>query len=332
MAAMRTPCTHARPLEPRRARCLAVLAVLALGACGGEPPAGAAAADANSAAQPPEVPEVLATMEPVAWLAARIAGEHARVECPLPADADPATWVPDRTTLARFAAADLVVAHGAGFERWLAAASLAPSRLVLAADGLASPLIEYEAVLHRHGPEGEHAHAGVDGHAWLDPENAIEEARAIEAALARRFPARAAAFAAGRERVEAELGALAGELGALAPALREARIVCSHPAYNYLIRRYGWPAVNVALDPAGALSEEARAELERALAGRAGGAPAIVLWESAPDPELALALERELGLSSAVFSPGEARGALAGGDYLSLQRANVARLAAALGR
>jgi zinc transport system substrate-binding protein len=56
----------------------------------------------------------------------------------------------------------------------------------------------------------------------------------------------------------------------------------------------------------------------------------ILLWESAPTNEIAAKLSSELGLRSIVFSPCEtldAASVAAGQDYLTVMKANIARLA-----
>ena len=87
--------------------------------------------------------------------------------------------------MAALQAADLVLLNGAGYEGWLNFVSLREERLVNTTAGLADRLLLLEeAVVHQHGPEGEHSHAGNAFTTWLDPTLAAVQALAIERALA----------------------------------------------------------------------------------------------------------------------------------------------------
>ncbi len=58
---------------------------------------------------------------------------------------------------------------------------------------------------HRHGPEGEHTHKGIDGHTWLDPINAKIQAAAIRQAFAKKWPAHAESFERNFQSLVADL-------------------------------------------------------------------------------------------------------------------------------
>ncbi|MCP3919066.1 MAG: zinc ABC transporter substrate-binding protein [bacterium] len=276
------------------------------------------------------VPElvVYTTFYPTTYFTERIAGDVLEVVCPVPADADPIFWQPTREDLAAYQAATLIVVNGASFEKWIEQASLPTSRLVDTARGFQSDFLQYESrATHSHGAGGEHTHEGVDGHTWLDPELARAQAEAIEKALAQRLPDHAEAFAAGLKALAADLDALGGELAAL--DVSGARLLASHPAYNYLGRRYDWTIDNFDFDPGEALSDEQLGAVREAATG--DGKP-ILLWEGQPLPAAVAALDA-IGVRSVVFSPCEALGPdeqAAGDDYLSLMRGNVQELKGAL--
>jgi zinc transport system substrate-binding protein len=300
---------------------LPVLAWSLLGAACGETPPPAAAEELERA--------VYTSFHPTTWMAERIAGGLVPVVCPVPAGTDPLAWQPDRATLAAYQRAALVVLNGAGYERWAAGASLPPSRVVEAAAGFEPQWLRYEeATTHSHGAAGEHTHAGLDGHTWLDPLLALEEARAVLAGMCRAFPEHAAELRANARGVEADLEALHASLEALAPRLRAARILASHPAYNYLARRYGLSVTSFDLDPEAPLTGEQRGALEAALQP---GVSNLLLFETEPSPA---ARELPAGLAPVVFSPAEllsAEDRAAGRDFLSVMQDNVARLERALG-
>ena len=286
--------------------------------------------ESSATARRSEGPVVYTTMYPVAWLTERLVGSAVDVVCPVPEDADAIFWEPPRDVLEAYRAADLVVANGAEFAKWLANASLPESRLVRSADGFADEFLRFETTTHSHGPGGDHTHEGVDGHTWVDPENARRQARAIAAALSARWTEHADAFAANLTALEADLDRLATAWRELDAALQAANLICSHPAYDYLLRRYGWSATNLDLDPDAPLDAAARSAVREAVDG---ARPNVLIWESEPGPATRDALAAELGVASVVVSPVEVLAAAdraAGRDYLSIQLAAIDALRATL--
>lgn len=272
------------------------------------------------------------TFYPTMWMASRIAGGLVPVECPVPAEADPIFHRPTVEQIARYQRARLIIVNGAEFEKWVSAAPLPRSRVVDSAAGFADEFITIEGTTHSHGPSGEHTHEGTDGHTWLDPRNAIRQAEAIASAMSGAFPEHAGAFASNLAALRADLEGLDGSLTALTPALEGVVLLASHPAYNYVARRYGWSVTNLDLDPEAPLSAEALASVAEAIEDR--GVRRVMLWESAPLEETAEALRDRFGIASVVFSPCEmlSEEEIAGGaDYLVVMRANIEGLRGAAG-
>ena len=271
--------------------------------------------------------EVLTTFYPTTYLAERIAGTALEIVNPCPADVDPAYWSPDDETLLRYQSAALVLINGASFEKWVAQATLPATRTVDTTKSVKSQLLRFaDAVTHSHGPAGEHAHEGVDGHTWLDPALAKAQATAIREALGRTFPAHAGMLTPGFTSLAADLDALDQRLRELSSKLGERPLLASHPAYNYLARRYGWRVTNLHLDPGEPLDDAALAAVR---AAQAASGARILLWESAPLEATATQLRDETGVKSVAYSPCEARPG-DGRDFLAVMNANIDRLAAAL--
>lgn len=309
-------------MRPTARLLLALALPLLLAACGKEPTAPARPARSK--------PLVMTTFYPTTWMVERIAGDLVEVRCPLPPDEDPIFWQPDDATLAAYQEADLIVVNGAEFEKWVATASLPAARLVDTARGFAERFVRFEdGVKHSHGAGGEHAHEGVDGHTWLDPVNAQAQMMAIFEALKRLLPDRYMDLFEGARRVESELRAF-DALFKMLGAVPEGRwLYASHPAYNYLAARYGWPMVNLDLDPEEMPGDAAFADVKQRLATKPG---THLLWESTPQPEIAARFERETGLKSLVVEPCETMSAedrAAGRDYLARWKQNLITLRAA---
>jgi len=283
-------------------------------------------ADSNQPgdANPSGKPVVYTDFYPTEYFTRRIAGDLVEVVCPVPPDEDAIFWKPDAETIGRYQKADLIILNGAGFAQWVAQATLPDSRVVETAKPFESDLITYEnAVVHRHGPAGEHSHEGIDGHTWVDPVNAKTQADEIRKALARTWPAHAEAFDAGFAALAADLDALDAGFRTLAPAAAEIPILASHPAYNYIARRYGWKIHNLDLDPGEMPDDETFATIKEILATF----PAKTLvWESEPTAEIAARFQSELGVASVVFSPCELKDPGSPDDYLAVMKQNLATM------
>ena len=303
---------------------ITLLACALLFACGdGETPTTPAGGGARSK------PVVYTTFYPTTYFAERLAGDDARVVCPLPDDEDPIFWKPDEETILAYQAADLIVVNGAEFEKWVLRASLPESRIVETADPFKEGWLRFEhAVEHSHGPAGKHAHEGIDGHTWVSPVLAKAQAIQIVGALMRLMP-----DSESRLRIQARLPALESDLDALDARFRALTkdydghaLLASHPAYNYVARQYGWQVHSLDLDPEAMPSDAAFDEIRALLAET----PARhILWESAPLPDIAARFRRELGLESIVFSPCETPPD-GGVDYLARMNENLDDVAPAL--
>lgn len=321
----------------RSALAALLLGVLGFAACDQVPDqeASAPAAAAAGAAQ------VMTTFYPTTYFAERIAAgggtggksDLVRVECPLPPGADPIHWQPSVEVIGRFQSAEVIVLNGASFELWASTASLPMSRVVDTARVFESEFLRYETTAHSHGAAGAHAHEGIDGHTWLDPKNAERQAEQILIAMSRRWPSHERHFRDGFAALKADLDDLDRRLLAVGPQMSNVAILASHPAYNYLARRYRWPLVNVDVPPDQALTPARLEQLKRAMSA-SGRARAVLLFESAPEESAASSLALVEGLTPVVFEPAEnvSSDRLGSGEnYISIMRKNVQNLASAVG-
>ncbi len=267
---------------------------------------------------------VITSFEPARFLAERLVGDLHPVICPTPADADPASWRPSRDDILAMQKAMLIVVAGADFEQWVDTASLPRNRVLRLAEGLRDPLIEFESTTHTHGAGGEHTHDGVDGHTWLDPIGLVEQSEHLLEALTNAWPDSANAFESNAVTLRRDLEDLHADYEAIAADMQAAWVLCAHPAYNYLARRYGWEPTNLDIDPDQPL---ATADYDGVAARVHPFRTTLLLWEADPLPETIAALD-ELGVHSVVVSPAERPSDE--GDLIAVMRANLARLRAAL--
>lgn len=276
--------------------------------------------------------EVRTTFYPTTYFASRIGGDLVHVTCPLPDDADPAFWKPSRDELLAFQKADLVVINGAEFEKWVAQASLPARSLVVTAKPFEKDFFVIEkAITHSHGKEGPHSHQGVDGHTWLDPINAKAQAGEILKALKARRPDDEAALQQRFDALAKDLDALDAAFKALPKQPDGQWLLASHPAYNYVARRYGLRVFSLPLDPDEMPSDEQLA----AIAEQTKQTPAkVLIWEAEPKPEIAAKIRERCALASLVVSPCEMLSAeqkQAGLDYVGVMKRNVEVFRNALG-
>jgi len=299
------------------------LGLMSAWGCEAEKPAAATAKAGGS-------PEVYTTFYPTTYFTQRIAGDKVNVACPCPAGTDPAYWMPDEKTIQAYQQADLIIINGASFEKWPGKAMLPPTRVVDTAKPLADEFIVLkDAVKHTHGPAGSHTHEGVDGHTWLDPVNAKTQASEIKKALIERFPKHKDAFEKGYAALATDLDALDASLKALSAKLGDQVLLNSHPAYNYLARRYGWKVKYFHLDPTEMPSDATFAKVKASVEQTHAK---IMLWESEPTEDIA-ARFAALGLKNVVFSPCEGLDAeelRSGKDFMSVMRDNISRLGKSL--
>lgn len=263
---------------------------------------------------------------PLAYFAERIGGKHVRVTFPAPSDGDPAAWSPAAKDIAEFQQADLILLNGAGYAGWIGQATLPEDKLVDTSAGFKDRYIGEAASTHSHGDGAEHSHeAEMAFTTWLDPQLAAMQAAAIRDALSAALPASSGDFEAGYESLNADLQALDADFAQIFGALADTPLVFSHPVYQYLERRYDVNGVSVHWEPDEVPGDDEFNQLAQRLLRH----PAeYMIWEGEPEDESVAALA-EWQLGSIVLDPCGNRPEQ--GDYMTIMRANVANLRAAIG-
>ncbi len=299
-----------------RVLALVVTVMLGLAACGD-----ATKSSSSSAPDSDGTPTVATVNYPLAYFAERIGGGAVEVVFPAPADEDPAYWEPDDAALAIYQAADRILLNGATYAKWIPKVSLAPSKLVDTSASAKNRYISIEGTTtHAHGPDGEHAHAGIAFTTWLDLGIAMQQADAVRDALVSLVPEKAEAFEANTVALRDDLEALDTEIRDIVRRDPTRRLVVSHPVYQYFSRAYDLNTRAVHWEPDAKPDEAAWSafkDLRRTF-------PATwMLWEGEPIPASVQALKDE-GVASQVFAPCGNRPPT--GDFLSTMRENVKNL------
>ena len=258
---------------------------------------------------------------PLQYFTQRIAGDHARVVFPAPADVDPAFWMPDQKTIGDYQRADLVILNGADYAGWVSKVSLPRLRLVDTSKAFKDGLVTVEGtVTHSHGPVGEHSHTGTAFTIWLDFYQAVQQAEAIAEALSRKQPEHKADFEQNLAALRKDLMGLDLEIQQTVAKKPRQLLFASHPIYHYLARRYELHIEDMVWEPED-MPNEQQWQLLRLAQERF---PADwMLWEKQPLPKIVQQLD-SMGIGIAVLDPCANRPA--SGDFLSVMRNNIANL------
>jgi zinc transport system substrate-binding protein len=216
--------------------------------------------------------------------------------------------------------ADLILLNGADFSKWTNTTTLPMAKVVNTSRHFADRFIMMEgAVVHRHGPEGEHSHVGLASFTWLDPEQALEQALEIALALKKHRPSAAGEIDERWKSLEKDLHALRDRLTSMA-AVRKEPLLASHPLYEYLGRFLGWDLTSYHWEPKEMPSDEEWKGLESHLAKKP---TRWMIWEAPPADEIAQRLVA-LGVQPVVFDCATHRPAT--GDYMTVMNQNAENL------
>ena len=259
---------------------------------------------------------------PLAYFAERIGGEHVEVHFPAPSGVDPAFWMPDAETVARYQRADLILLNGAGYAKWVERVSLPQRKRVNTSSPFRDDYItSSDDVTHQHGPGGEHAHAGTAFTTWLDFSQAARQAGQVAMAMKKLRPAHAGVFAENYQRLQRDLLQLDARMLEITSGKPDLPLLASHPVYQYLARRYGLNLRAVTWEP-GSYPDASAWQVFKSL--QAVHPAHWMLWEDAPVDKT-----RESLLGSAVnivvFKPCMNRPAQ--GDFMTVMQANIKAMA-----
>jgi zinc transport system substrate-binding protein len=259
---------------------------------------------------------------PMEFFSSRIAGPLAKVILPVPAGRDPAYWKPKEDDIRAIQGADLVVLNGAEYSNWPKSVTLAPSKVVDASRGFKNRFLYLEdAIVHSHGPEGEHSHAGLASFTWLDFDQAILQTKAIARGLIALRPTEEAAIEERRQSLEKDLIKLRDRFQQMV-AMKKEPLLASHPVYDYLARHGGWNLKSVHWEPDEVPGEEGWKELSDLLKTHSAR---WMIWEGTPADETVARLTA-LGIQCVVFDPLAGRPESGPNDYVAAMGENLDRL------
>lgn len=304
----------------------ALVAGVALGGCGGSDSSGSADR------------KIAAAFYPLAWVAERVAGEHAEVVNLTTPGQEPHDLELGPRQVADVADAALVL-HESGLQPAVDATvrENADGVVVDVADVVRlRPVADHSAEGHAeeetaHADEhaDEHDHGDLDPHFWHDPLLMADLAQAVARELGEIDPEHAADFTAAAVELRGELTALDEEFRSGLASCERDLVVVNHDAFGYLAR-YG-----LHLEPIAGLSpdsEPTAAQLGRLHDLIRAEGITTVFAETLVSKKTSQTLAGDLGIRADVLDPIEGlTDETADEDYLSLMRTNLDRIRQANG-
>lgn len=266
---------------------------------------------------------VVAAFYPYAYVAERVAGNHATVADLTPPGVEPHDLELTPQQVADLTDADLVI-YEAGFQPSIDTA--------IEQNPPAAALDVTDVVpLRDTGAPGETgADSTGDPHLWLDPTLLIPITQRVADVLSDTDPANAESYAANAAHLVSDLKHLDAQFRTGLARCARTEVVTSHAAFGYLTNRYGLTMVPIAgLSPDVEPSPQRLAELQSLISSHG---ITTVFSETLGTTAYADTLAHDLGIDAAVLDPIEGLASdESGEDYLSLMRSNLDALRTANG-
>src|SRR5262249_24003949 len=195
---------------------------------------------------------VVATTSDLASLAQAVIGDLAQVETIIPPAADPESFEPRPSDLAKLKGASIVIRVGLGYDHWLdkllsmhGDTTVNPGGEGYVRTTAGIPLLEIKGSLLDPANRDGHAHGLANPHYWLDPANAETMSGGSAEAVIRVAPEMAEKTIANRDSFLSRLKAsLTGWEQLIAP-YRGARLIAYHNTWPYFARRFRLNIVDV---------------------------------------------------------------------------------------
>jgi zinc transport system substrate-binding protein len=279
--------------------------------------AGLAMLMATRTSAPSDKLQVVASFYPLYDFAKQVGGDKVDVTNITPAGSEPHEYEPTPQQLVATQKAGVFIYDGGAMEPWVQ--KFLPEYKGTIVKGSAG-------ITLRHG-EG----TAADPHYWLDPVLAQKVVATIRDGLSQADPLHAPYYRQRAADYTAKLAKLHTDITTGLAGCRQHTVISSHDAFGYFGARYNLRIVAIAgLSPEQEPSPAKLAELSDLI--KREHIP-YVFFESLVSPKLAETLAESTGAKTAVFDTIEGvsdEDQTQGKDYLSLQRANLHNLRAAL--
>jgi len=247
------------------------------------------------------------TLFPLKEFAQSIGGERVTVSLLLPPGAEPHTWEPKPSDIARLSHADVFICIGAGMEprAHSIVTSLDNPTIEIVEVSRSIPLIRLdEAHYHgRHNDKDELAHGAVDPHIWLDFEYSQAIVDTIERAFDNKDPEWTEYYRRNAEQYKEKLQELDLKYQKVLSTCKcREFILGSHAAFAYMARRYGLK--QIALYGVSPNSEPTPQKMAEVIRMAKKHQVKAIFFEELVSDKLARTIAREVGVETLVLSPG----------------------------
>ncbi len=267
--------------------------------------------------------QIVTSFYPIYFFAKSIGGEKADVFNITPAAAEPHDYEPTTQDMVKINQSQMLVLNGGKLEAWgdkiKDELQGTKTLIVTAGDGLANKEIT------------EGGQKIQDPHIWLDPILAKTEVERIEKGFEKIDPQDSQYFQANANKLYQELNSLDSEYKAGLASCQKTDFVTSHASFGYLAARYGITQIPISgVSP----DQEPSAQKLAQIADFIGKENIkIIFFESLVSPKLSETIANETGAKTMVLDPIEGisdNDLKAGHNYLTVMRANISALQAAL--
>jgi len=269
-------------------------------------------------------PVIAVVNYPLYYFVKSIGGDHITVYFPS-IEGDPAYWKPSSKQVINFQNADLIIANGAGYAKWMGKVSLPSSKIVNTSISFEDQWIEAnEGLAHSHGPQGEHVHKETVSTTWLNFKFATKQAESIHSALVDLLPGHSQALNENFEQLQKNLGDLDKRMEEIANSIRDRQVIASHPVYQYLESGYGLKIISKHWEPDEMPNDDQWNGLKETIKDHPLG---IMIWEDEPLEETKSMLN-DLNVLVAVFNP--CANTPETGDFMGIMNENLQQLKQAI--
>ena len=211
---------------------------------------------ASAAGTPDHCIRVFVSIQPQAYFAERVGGQHVKVDVLVDAGQSPHTFSPTPKQMAALNRADVYFAIGESFEQRLLekiTAGKPDFNVVNTQTGVKLRMMETADDCEAdHDHEHEHAHEASGGtpdpHIWLDPNRVKIIAKNMCAALVKLDPDHADDYRANLAAFQADLDAVDAKIAKTLAPLKGRDLFVFHPAYGYFADAYGLRQVAVEIE------------------------------------------------------------------------------------
>ncbi|WP_243028737.1 metal ABC transporter substrate-binding protein [Thermus albus] len=197
-------------------------------------------------------PTVVVTIEPYRFLLQELVGDRMQVSVLVPPSFNPHVYEPTPSQVKEVAQARLVVANGAGLDKWVVDKLVRPNNLSVPVFQVADAVRAYLIATP----------AGPDPHIWVDPVLMARVVPPLAEALTKADPAGKALYQVKAQRLEKALQDLDKEVANYLKVRSKAGVIALRNPFRYFTQRYQIPILYVVVPNPEAPDASAKAVAE----------------------------------------------------------------------